>query len=146
MLVRKTVIIALVIVMVFGAITYANASSEKDEKIVEKTEKRLEHAYNDIKASFQLDKRIGKFRRVTYTEVIGMGGDVAREMDLLDQQAPIGGTEPVYFISNDFKEIMVLYKEADGTNVMLKSKKVENSWEMSEKKVKGAPILDINAN
>jgi hypothetical protein len=29
---------------------------------------------------------------------------------------------------------------------MLKSKKVENSWEMSEKKVKGAPILDINAN
>jgi len=146
-----TIIVSVAMIIILSSITYINASSPKDEKIAEKVEKRMELAYNDIITSFQFDKTtdgytVEGYTKVKYVDALKMGKDIAREINLLDQMAPIGCTEPLYYINTDSKEVMILYKESDGTNVMLKSREIGDKWEKSEKKVEGTPILEINAN
>lgn len=134
-------------IITLSSMVFIYANSRKNESNAEKVEKRLQHALNDIKVSFQLDdEKMNNYKKITYVNAINMHGDIAREIDNLDQMAPIGCTEPTYYISNGSDEVMILFKTADGTNVMIKSKKIKDTWELSEKKVKGAPILDINNN
>lgn len=152
---RKATIFILILILLIGTFTYINASSDKNEQIAQSAEKRLEMAYNDIQKSFDLDQELACFRQVSFSEVINndKGGDVSTEIDLLDQQVPIGSIKPMYFINDNSKEIIILYKAADGTNVMLRSERNDGSqaengklkpkWTRTEKKVKGEPILDI---
>ncbi|KXG74478.1 hypothetical protein [Thermotalea metallivorans] len=141
---KMSIILVFVVTMALLAITGINAFDSKEEKIAAKTKKRLEYAYSDIKNSLKLDENLQDYRKVTYPEAIALNREIAREIDDLDQLVPIGSIEPLYFVKNDFSEIMILYKEADGTNVMRRAKKEGNQWEKYEKKIKGAPIVDID--
>ncbi|ACV61338.1 hypothetical protein Dtox_0394 [Desulfofarcimen acetoxidans DSM 771] len=138
-------VLALVLGIVSSATVYASNNDSKNS-IVKKTEKRLEAANNDIKSTLKLDNILNDYKQIDFPNGIDFNKDldIAQEFDALDQ-SPIGSTMPIFLLKNDLSEIMVLYKEGDGTNVMKYAKRVNgNKWAEGEKRIKGAPILDIN--
>ncbi|MEA4960159.1 hypothetical protein [Lutispora sp.] len=144
----KKIIVAVMFTMMLTLIffNYTNANSPKNEKIIQEVERRLQYANDDIKDTFKIEKISDKYEEIKYLDAIDLGGDIAREIDELDQMAPIGCTEPLYYISRGNDEVFILFKEADGTNTMLGSKKVEGIWKRDERRIKGTRILEIKAD
>lgn len=147
---KSIILFALSFILIIGSLAMINANSEKDKNIELKAEILLEHARNDIMKSFDLDKSLAareisaNYKEIRFDEIGDYGWEIATEFDALDQ-GPIGSTIPIYLIKEDNSELVVLYKEADGTNVMQSSKKVNEKWEREKLEVKGEPILDINS-
>ncbi|AOY75999.1 hypothetical protein [Clostridium formicaceticum] len=152
---KSIILFALCFILMIGSLAVINANSEKDENIGLKTEMLLEHARNDIMISFGLDKtsetreisaagaKSANYKEIRFDEIGDWGWEIATEFDALDQ-GPIGSTVPIFLIKEDSSELVVLYKEADGTNVMQSSKKINEKWEREKLEVKGEPILDID--
>jgi hypothetical protein len=143
---KSSLIIVLALVITIGTCIKINASNKTS--LEDKVEKRLEHAYNDIVTTLNLEDELKEYKEITYSDAINnIGGDVAKELDLLDQQVTIGSTEPTYYINKESTELIILFKEADGTNRMIKSNKKitkeSDIWKITEKKAKGAPILPV---
>jgi len=106
---------------------------------------RLEAAYSDIINSFKLESTLGDYKQIDFPNGINYDTEreIAQQFDALNQ-SPLGSTIPMYFLKKDLSEVIVLYKEADGTNVMKYAKRANGKWLEGEKRVKGSPILDID--
>ncbi|SNT22881.1 hypothetical protein SAMN05446037_105715 [Anaerovirgula multivorans] len=147
---QKTIILfTLSFILMIGSLAMISANSEKDENIELKTEILLQHTRNDIMTSFYLDKTLSareisaNYKEIEFDEIEDYGWEIATEFDALNQ-GPIGSTIPIFLIKEDNSELVVLYKEADGTNVKQSSKKINGKWERAKLEVKGEAILDIN--
>ncbi|ABR50159.1 hypothetical protein Amet_4077 [Alkaliphilus metalliredigens QYMF] len=146
---KNTILFILSLILIIGSLTAIYASGEKDENIELKVETRLEHARKDIMTSFNLDKTLmateksSNYKEIQFDEIGDLGPEIATEFDALNQ-GPIGSTIPLFLIKEDHLELVVLYKEADGTNVMQSSRKINGEWQRENLEVKGEPILDID--
>lgn len=136
-------VFGIVVVMVSAFLVVSSANGDRDLKVQEKTEKRIEAARSDIKETLKLEKELSKYKEVVGEEVNKLDPDVAKELDELDQTVPVGSVQPFYYIGNENKSIMLLYKAEDGTNVMLKSVGNGSEWKRSETRINGNPILTI---
>ncbi len=136
-------VFGIVVMMVSAFLVVSSANGDRDLKAQEKTEKRIEAARSDIKATLKLEKELSKYKEVVGEEVNTLDTDVAKELDELDQTVPVGSVQPFYYIGNENKSIILLYKAEDGTNVMIKSVGNGNEWKRSETRINGNPILAI---
>ena len=137
-------VLSLVLGIISSAAVYASSNgNENGISIAEKTEKRLEAANKDIKSTLKLE--LDEYKQIDFPEGLdNLDKNIAQEFLELEQ-SPIGSTMPLFFLKKDSLEIMVLYKEKDGTNVMKYAKKVDaNKWVEEEKRIKGEPILEID--
>lgn len=147
-------VVGLVVVFMLGVIGFASANvynstksnsiKNLDNIMVKKTEVRLNAAYSDIKATFNLDKTLKNYNLVDFQGgTDNLDSDILQRFEALDQ-SPIGSTIPQFYLKNDSSAVMVLYKEGDGTNVVRYAQKVKNEWVEGEMRLPGASIIDID--
>ncbi len=152
MFIKRKVMIALVLTLAMGTgigvfasqhftVKYTNRTNESDKK----TQILLNDAYADILNSLKDDFDINQYTQVAFDEL--------DDLNLLDkyldlyQDPPVGSTYPMIFVSNKKNEILVLYKEVDGSNIVKSSKlnSNNNKWEENDKKNKSKKYLDFKS-
>lgn len=156
-LTRRGKTLVLCIVLIFGISIMASTHPEVDKYIEKKADLILEDANQDIINSFSIGKSgisksdsssisyidFNEFRVMEFEDINELDKDIATEFNELEN-SPVGSTYPMLLINQEQNEIVVLYKEGDGTNVARYSEKLDGIWVRNEMRTKGTPILDIN--
>jgi len=135
-----------VVALASFSVAISSANSEKDLKATEKTEKRLEAAQKDIKSTFVIDSELSNYHEAVGTDLNKLDSDLLIELDSIDQTVPVGSLKPSYYIRNDGQAVILLYKKADGENVMVKSENKDKKWHRTNGEKKGAPILKFEGD
>lgn len=132
-----------------------NASTTAEKESIERVENRLNDAWDDIKYTFNLDDTNytmlnfttdladfsqGNYPGFTDKKLINESSEVIYK---LYSNPAKGSTIPVILINSKMDNIILCYKEQDGTNVMKQAIKKDNQWEMTESRKSGKPILEI---
>ena len=123
----------------------------KDIKGKQQIEIFLDKVYEDIKEGFNLEDILDDYTQVVPDNLPTQ--ELFDQYDKLTENVSMGSTYPVVLIKKDYSEIIVLYKEEDGTNVMRTSSSIvsnqslnsnsNNNWKIKEETIKSTSIEDI---
>lgn len=127
--------------------------TEEQKKHIEKINKKLEAAWSDIKTGFNINETQYFQVDLSKLHLFGKGqgfiSDTNKTKSILKNvinpnldNVPIGSIQPLILINFNGDEVLFCYKEADGTNVLRKSKLNNEDWVTEEIKQKGAALLD----
>ncbi len=152
------ILLTIAIIMGIGTGIYAYSTKKNGKYISEiKSEVILKDANEDIQKSFKLDEtkddyiilsleEVNEFRSGSFgIDDSELRNKIADKFDELYENPPIGSTEPMYMVKKDGSEIMVLYKEENGTNVMNFAKFRDGEWEKGQESSKGKNRLDYDS-
>lgn len=128
--------------------------NEKSKETAKKVEKMLNETWKEVKQSYNIDEE--NYIKLTLDDLIEPTDEVkiqlikdqeiAKQISEINNDLPVGSTEPTILIKKDKSEVAFAYKDNDGNNILYKSEKIKkDEWKKDKKNIKGKPKLDINS-
>lgn len=130
-------------------------NSEEYEMAKEKTEKKLEDAWNDIASTFDisasshvrmtledfssndLEKKYSQFASEEFKKIYH------ETYHDFKSKRKIGWLKPIIFAKIDGSELIFASKDGDGNNTIVKSSKCKNKWETTTQTKEGKKPMNI---
>lgn len=131
-------------------------NSEEGKKNQERTNKKLDDAWKDIKNVFAIeeDKYIKLSLKDIYSKSLENKYDIFKdstflqafytEYQELQKDRQLGSLMPTVLVSLEKDEILLAYKDKDGSNVLKRSVLTDGKWEHESSKKAGKAILEFN--